>query len=82
MSHGWNSERRARQAELIRNWKPWNRATGPKSLEGKAKSSKNSYKNGEYTKEALNQMRELKELINFCKGSLGKAPKQDEFIYD
>jgi hypothetical protein len=26
--NGWNAERRQRQSELIRNWKPWERSTG------------------------------------------------------
>lgn len=43
---GWTPERRARQAARIRLWAPWARSTGPKTLMGKAKSSKNSYKHG------------------------------------
>ena len=45
-ANGWTPERRARQAELISNWKPWERSTGPKTPEGKAKSSQNAYKGG------------------------------------
>jgi hypothetical protein len=32
----WTKERRARQAELIRTWKPWTRSTGPRTAAGKA----------------------------------------------
>lgn len=46
MVNGWASERRARQAELIRQWRPWDRSTGPKTLEGKAKASRNAYTGG------------------------------------
>lgn len=42
--NGWTLERRQRQAELIRNWQPWNRSTGPKSSEGKATVARNPYK--------------------------------------
>ena len=47
MAHGWTSERRARQAALIRNWRPWERSTGPRTTEGKAKAANNAYKGGE-----------------------------------
>lgn len=29
--NGWTPERRVRQAELIGNWKPWKRSTGPRT---------------------------------------------------
>jgi hypothetical protein len=37
MANGWTSERKARQSALIRRWKPWEKSTGPKSPEGKAR---------------------------------------------
>jgi hypothetical protein len=40
----WTAEERQRQAELIHSWKPWERSTGPKTLAGKAKSSRNADK--------------------------------------
>ncbi len=40
----WSEERRRRQAEMIRRWKPWERSTGPRTSEGKARSSKNAFK--------------------------------------
>lgn len=46
MSKGWTLERRQRQAELIRGWKPWEQSTGPKSEEGRAKASRNAWKGG------------------------------------
>ena len=45
--NGWTPERRAKQSELIRNWRPWERSTGPKTTEGKAKVSRNPWKGGE-----------------------------------
>ena len=47
MSNGWTSERRARQAEAIRGWKPWERSTGPRTEAGKERTRLNSYKGGE-----------------------------------
>ena len=46
MANGWTAERRARQAKLIRRWKPWEQSTGPKTAVGKAKVSQNAYKGG------------------------------------
>ena len=47
MANGWTPERRARQAELIRRWKPWERSTGPRTAEGRATSARNGDKGGE-----------------------------------
>ena len=44
MANGWTPERRARQAELIRRWKPWTKSTGPKSESGKRRVSRNAYR--------------------------------------
>jgi len=46
MSYYRTPEHRALRAELIRKWKPWEESTGPKSVEGKAKVSRNAYKGG------------------------------------
>ena len=45
--NGWTPERRARQAERIHSWRPWERSTGPKTAEGKATSRLNRYRGGE-----------------------------------
>jgi len=42
----WTPERRAKQAELIRQLKPWEKSTGPRTAKGKAKASRNSRKHG------------------------------------
>lgn len=46
MSYLRTPEHRARQAELIRRWKPWEHSTGPKSDEGKATVARNADKGG------------------------------------
>lgn len=46
MANGWTPERRARQAELIRQWRPWEQSTGPRSAEGKAAASRNAWTGG------------------------------------
>ncbi len=47
MPNGQTSERRARQAQLIQGWKPWERSTGPKTDEGKVRSAVRGYKGAE-----------------------------------
>lgn len=43
---GWTLERRKKQSEAIRQWKPWNQSTGARTLEGKAVVSRNAWKGG------------------------------------
>lgn len=72
----WTPEQRARQAELIRNWKPWDQSTGPKTPDGKAKAAHNgdpgwmwaaeraevqAFK--KLANELLNEQRELMRLV-------------------
>ncbi len=66
---GWTSERRKRQSDAIRRWKPWNQSTGPKRPEGKATVSGNAWASGHWRKlrqtiKALNQaMRQQKDWL-------------------
>ena len=46
MANGWTLERRSRQAQAIRRWRPWERSTGPKTTEGKRRSSRNAFNGG------------------------------------
>ena len=57
----WTAEQRQRQRELIQRWKPWTKSTGAKTLEGKRRSSKNSFKTGRSleTREMLKQLNKL-----------------------
>jgi hypothetical protein len=59
MENGWTSERRARQAALIRQWMPWEKSTGPKSPEGRQRVSRNAWTGGH-----RQQLRELSKLVN------------------
>ena len=61
MANGWTPERRARQAELIRTWKPWNRSTGPKTPEGKARAAANAEKADPWA------LKEAREVIRHCR---------------
>lgn len=59
MANGWTPERWARQATLIRPWKPWRKSTGPKTPGGKATTSTNGYKGGH-----LPMLRALSRLVS------------------
>jgi hypothetical protein len=63
MANGWTLERRQRQAVLIQRWKPWEKSTGAKTLEGKAASSRNSLKHGMFSAENLKQLAEIREML-------------------
>jgi hypothetical protein len=43
--NGWTDERRRRQAALIHRWQPWKHSTGPRTPAGKARASRNAFKN-------------------------------------
>ena len=73
MVNGWTLERRQRQAELIRSWRPWASSTGPRSLEGKELVSRNAWKGGhraelrELRKAANAMLKEHRELLRLLK---------------
>ena len=46
MANGWTSERRAKQSQMMQEWRPWEKATGPRTPEGKSVSSRNADKGG------------------------------------
>jgi hypothetical protein len=72
MASGWTPERRARQAALIRNWRPWEQSTGPRSAEGKARTSRNGFKGG--NREQLRELaRELNEALRDQREALRRA---------
>lgn len=59
MATTWTPERRAKQAELIRQWKPWVMSTGPRSSAGKLLVCRNAWKGGHRV-----MLRELSKLVN------------------
>ncbi len=59
MPSNWTPERRARQAALIQTWKPWQKATGPRTPDGKATASRNAYKGGHWR-----TLRDLSHMVN------------------
>ena len=59
----WTDEARARQAELIRAWRPWEQSTGPRTDEGKAKSAQNAYVHGAYSLDTKGSAARLRHLL-------------------
>ncbi|MFM0644527.1 hypothetical protein PQR14_09355 [Paraburkholderia bryophila] len=73
MANDWTPERRAKQAEAIKRWKPWERSTGPKSDEGKEVSSQNGLKHGMRSREWLERQREMNDLLRACRDRLERV---------
>jgi hypothetical protein len=66
MANGWTPERRARQAKIIQQWRPWEKSTGPRTDAGKAKVSWNAYKGGTWKlmRELSKALREQRQQLN------------------
>lgn len=68
----WTAEERARQAEMIRRWKPWKTA-GVRTEAGRAISSRNATKHGAFSAEvkaAQKQLRECRRVVSWCEGEM------------
>lgn len=50
MANGWTPDRRAKQSAAIRRWRPWEQSTGPRTAEGKRRSSRNAGREGLHEK--------------------------------
>lgn len=61
-SSTWTAERRAQQAALIRTWQPWKKSTGPRTPEGKSKSSRNAHKPNPIRRQLLEIAADLRRL--------------------
>lgn len=42
----WTMEQRKTQSQAIKKWKSWDSSTGPRTVQGKKKSSQNSFQHG------------------------------------
>ena len=66
---GWTPERRKKQSEAIRRWKPWSKSTGPKSAVGKAAVAGNAWAGGhlvqlrQFVKEMNKTLKEQKDCL-------------------
>ncbi len=64
MSYYRTPEHRKLRAELIRQWKPWEKSTGPRTEAGKAASAASSRKHGNRSRAALEELRLLREYLH------------------
>lgn len=71
MANGWTPERRARAAELIRTWRPWEKSTGPRTDAGKAASSTNALKHGARSAEVIAAERRINAWLKQAKRQIG-----------
>lgn len=77
----WTDEAKAKQAELIRTWRPWEHSTGPVTPEGKAKVATNSP--GRYWRERLRLMCWIGRQMRHLRAGLPLAPfEQTKAEYD
>ena len=47
MSYYRTPEHRRLRSEMIHRWRPWEKSTGPRTPEGKARSSRNRWRGGQ-----------------------------------
>lgn len=62
----WTIEERQRQAELIRTWQPWQKATGARTDAGRERSKMNALKHGTYAADSRLLWQELRRFMREC----------------
>lgn len=67
----WTPEARARQAELIAGWRPWERSTGPRTVEGRARSSQNALRHGARSASGQAELDAVRALLRAARDALG-----------
>ena len=78
--NSWTPERRAEQAERVRNSEPWAKSTGPRTKTGKVRSAANAKKHGFRSQAFIERVqverqlvREAAETIALAKAFLRRA---------
>jgi hypothetical protein len=66
----WTKSAKKRQSELIKQWKPWNHSTGPRTSEGKQISSQNARSGSEEIQIMLNYAKQTSTTIKRINGKL------------
>lgn len=71
----WTKAERVRQAGIIKQIKPWEKSTGPRTQAGKEKSKMNAYQDGSYTEEGKKEYKYARSLIKATR-VLHRKPKK------
>lgn len=78
----WTEEERRLQAERIREIRPWEKSTGPKTRDGKERSRMNAFKHGNRSEARRVINKALREQANFLRGVaqyLAAEARQEEW---
>jgi len=73
MANGWTEERKQKQREAIKRWKPWKQSSGPKSDAGKATTAQNALKHGLRTADWLEEKKRINALLRDCRERMKRA---------
>jgi hypothetical protein len=63
----WTAAERQRQAQLIKQWQPWQYSTGARTIEGKAIASQNAFKGA-----VRQQLKELQQVLRDQRSALNE----------
>jgi hypothetical protein len=63
MANGWTQERKAKQRAAISRWRPWEKSTGPRSKQGKARVGKNAWKHGNRSRTAMAESAAIRAML-------------------
>jgi hypothetical protein len=77
----WTEEARQRQAELIRQRRPWLKSTGPRTPEGKSRSARNAWKGGPRWHHHRRVMKRLRAQLALIR-QFGEIPGQYDKLVD
>jgi len=72
MSYERTPEHRRRQAERIREWRPWEQSTGPRTPEGKANSKWNAQTHGMRSAATLAELQHVRDFVRSVHERLGR----------
>ena len=65
VTKGWTEERRRKQAERLKQTRPWEKSTGPRTAKGRKASSKNAMKHGLRSREMADLKRQVDAVLFF-----------------
>ena len=69
----WSAERRAKQAERVRDSQPWLKSTGPKTQTGKVRSAANAKKHGFRSRAFIERVQVERQLVREAADTIALA---------